>query len=80
MREAAEALRLTAQDLHQLGVADEVIAEPVGGAQRNPTDAIASVGEKVSTLLEELSKSDAKSLRAARRKKYLDMGSKALVA
>lgn len=80
MREAAEALRLTAQDLHQLGVADEVITEPVGGAQRNPTDAIASVGEKVSTLLEELSKSDAKSLRAARRKKYLDMGSKALVA
>jgi acetyl-CoA carboxylase carboxyl transferase subunit alpha len=80
MREAAEALRLTAQDLQELGVADEVIGEPVGGAQRNPTEAIASVGEKVSTLLEELGKSDAKTLRAARRKKFLDMGSKALVA
>ena len=80
MREAAEALRLTAQDLQQLGVADEVITEPVGGAQRNPTEAIASVGEKVESLLKELGKSDAKSLRAARRKKFLDMGSKALVA
>lgn len=80
MREAAEALRLTAQDLQELGVADEVISEPVGGAQRNPTEAIASVGGKVSTLLEELQKSDAKTLRAARRKKFLDMGSKALVA
>ncbi len=80
MREAAEALRLTAQDLQELGVADEVIAEPVGGAQRNPPMAIASVGEKVSTLLEELGKSDAKALRTARRKKFLDMGSKALVA
>lgn len=80
MREAAEALRLTAQDLQQLGVADEVITEPVGGAQRNPAEAIASVGEKVATLLTELGKSDAKSLRATRRKKFLDMGSKALVA
>ena len=80
MREAAEALRLTAQDLQQLGVADEVIAEPVGGAQRDPATAIASVGEKVSTLLEELSKSNAKTLRTGRRQKFLDMGSKALVA
>ena len=80
MREAAEALRLTAQDLQELGVADEVIAEPVGGAQRNPTEAIESVGEKVADLLQELGKSDAKTLRTARRKKFLDMGSKALVA
>ena len=35
MREAAEALRLTAQDLEKLGVADQVIAEPVGGAHRD---------------------------------------------
>lgn len=80
MREAAEALRLTAQDLRELGVADEVIPEPVGGAQRNPSDAIASVGEKVAELLKELGTSDAKTLRTARRKKFLDMGSKALVA
>ena len=80
MREAAEALRLTAQDLQELGVADEVIAEPVGGAQRDPAEAIASVGEKVSALLKDLGKSDAKTLRTARRKKFLDMGNKALVA
>ena len=36
MREAAEALRLTAQDLHQLGVCDHIVKEPLGGAHRDP--------------------------------------------
>ncbi len=80
MREAAEALRLTAQDLQELGVADEVIPEPVGGAQRDPAGTIASVGEKIATLLKDLNKFDAKTLRNARRQKFLDLGSKALVA
>ena len=43
MREAAEALRLTAQDLSQLGVADVVIPEPIGGAQRHREDTINNV-------------------------------------
>lgn len=80
MREAAEALRLTAQDLQKLGVADVVIPEPVGGAQRNPEAAIASVSATIATLLEKLSLSDAKTLRASRRQKFLDLGNKALVA
>ena len=80
MREAAEALRLTAQDLEKLGVADTVIKEPIGGAQRNREAAIKSVGDAIQKLLTELESKPAKSLRDQRRRKYLDMGSKALVA
>ncbi len=80
MREAAEALRLTAQDLHKLGIADQVINEPVGGAQRHPKETIESVGNAIGELLGELDGSNPKALRDARRQKFLDMGSKALVA
>ncbi|QDY69234.1 acetyl-CoA carboxylase carboxyltransferase subunit alpha [Qingshengfaniella alkalisoli] len=80
MREAAEALRLTAQDLHKLGVADVVIPEPKGGAQRAPKDAIDRVGKSIADMLKDLSGKDAAKLTAARRKKYLDMGSKGLDA
>ena len=45
MRDAAEALRLTAQDLKKLGVIDRIIGEPVGGAQRDPAAAIKAVGD-----------------------------------
>ena len=80
MREAAEALRLTAQDLHKLGVADQIISEPVGGAQRNREAAIKAVGEAIQKLLKELESKPRDELRNQRRRKYLDMGSKALVA
>lgn len=80
MREAAEALRLTAQDLEKLGVADQVITEPVGGAQRDRDGAIKSVKSALQKLLAELDGKSGKSLRDLRRKKYLDMGSKTLVA
>src|SRR5210317_54092 len=45
MREAAEALRLTAQDLKKLGVIDRIIPEPMGGAQRDPSTTMESVGK-----------------------------------
>ncbi len=80
MREAAEALRLTAQDLEKLGVTDHIISEPVGGAQRDREGTIASVGKAIEKLLEELDGKSPKALRDARRKRYLEMGSKALVA
>jgi acetyl-CoA carboxylase carboxyl transferase subunit alpha len=51
MREAAEALRLTAQDLHKLGVCDVVIKEPLGGAQRDPEATIAEVGKAIRSML-----------------------------
>lgn len=80
MREAAEALRLTAQDLQKLGVIDRIIPEPEGGAQRDSVAAIKSVGETIGALLTELSEQDRSSLIQNRRKKFLQMGSKGLAA
>ncbi len=80
MREAAEALRLTAQDLHKLGVADLVIKEPAGGAQRDRAGTVKEVGKAIAAMLAQLDGTDGKKLVAGRRKKYLDMGSKGLAA
>ena len=80
MREAAEALRLTAQDLHQLGICDTVVTEPVGGAQRNRDKAIEDVGKSIQNALRVLGEKTPEQLRADRRQKFLNMGNKALVA
>jgi len=80
MREAAEALRLTAQDLHKLGVCDVVIKEPMGGAQRDREAVIAGVGRAISSMLAQLKGAERAKLIAGRRRKYLDMGSKGLAA
>ena len=80
MREAAEALRLTAQNLKELGVIDMIIPEPVGGAQRDPAVAMESVRKEITKMLKSLSEKSRKKLIADRRRKFLDMGSKALVA
>ncbi|MEM9011631.1 MAG: acetyl-CoA carboxylase carboxyltransferase subunit alpha [Pseudomonadota bacterium] len=78
MREAATALRLTAQDLKKLGVVDEIIAEPSGGAQRHPTETIQAVQGVLSAALAELAEVAPEELLKARRKRYLEIGSKAL--
>jgi acetyl-CoA carboxylase carboxyl transferase subunit alpha len=80
MRDAAAALRLTAQDLKALGVIDRIVLEPRGGAQRDRTETIARVGAAIATMLGEVEGKKPETLRRARRRKYLDMGSKALVA
>jgi len=80
MREAAEALRLTAQDLQKLGVCDLIISEPKGGAQRARDEVIKKVGTQLSKMLKDLSKLDSAALIKARRKKYLDLGKKGLAA
>ncbi len=80
MKEAAEALRLTAQDLLTLGVADLVVPEPLGGAQRNRAETITRVGAALADLLGQLDGKKPGELRKSRRRKYLDMGSKSLVA
>ena len=80
MREAAEALRLTAQDLKNLGVADVIIPEPMGGAQRDKVEAMENVRIEITKMLKSLNGKPRKKLIADRRKKFLDMGSKALVA
>ena len=80
MREAAEALRLTAQDLHRLGVADMIISEPVGGAQRNREATIEAVGRSIEQMLKGLMKKSPEQLLKERRQKYLQMGARGLAA
>ena len=80
MREAAEALRLTAQDLKKLGVIDRVINEPLGGAHRDKAATIAAVGKAVADMLREMDGKEPKALIADRRQKFLDMGATGLAA
>ncbi len=80
MREAAEALRLTAQDLRKLGVIDRIIPEPLGGAQRDPQVMIRAVGAAIADMLKGLEGHDAATLRAERRQKFLEMGAHGLAA
>ncbi len=78
MREAAEALRLTAQDLKQLGVTDRIIPEPLGGAHRDWPATIEAVSSEIASMLKELGGQDAKALIKDRRQRFLDLGSKGL--
>ena len=80
MREAAEALRLTAQDLLKLGVIDRIVSEPTGGAQRNRAATVEAVGKAIAAMLKELSGKPAEALLQDRRGKFLNMGSKGLAA
>ena len=80
MREAAEALRLTAQDLEQLGVADRVIPEPMGGAHRDIPATYSVVRAAITEMLNEMKGKDAEALIKDRRQRFLDLGSKGLAA
>jgi len=75
---AAEALRLTAQDLQALGVIDEIVPEPLGGAHRAPKEAIAAVGAAIESSLKNLVGTEGGVLRARRRERFLEMGKKSL--
>ena len=78
MREAAEALRLTAQDLAKLGVNDQIIAEPLGGAHRDCDVTFEAVRTAIADMLTELLPKTRKQLVTERRRKYLKMGSTGL--
>ena len=80
MREAAEALRLTAQDLKKLGVTDLNVPETLGGAHRDRTVTIRSVGIAISEMLVELQGKDGEALIKDRRRKFLELGQKGLAA
>jgi acetyl-CoA carboxylase carboxyl transferase subunit alpha len=71
---AAEALKLTAEDLLRLNLVDRIVAEPLGGAQRDKLTTIDAVGLAVQEALTELNNSDGATLRAKRREKFLSMG------
>jgi len=75
-QEAAEALRLTAQDLLRLGVIDHIVPEPLGGAHRLPREAIAALGESLAEALSTLLARGGNDLRDERRRKFLAIGSK----
>ena len=75
---AAEALRLTAEDLKRLKIVDDIVPEPLGGAHRDPDATIQAVGDAVSMALEALLPLDGATLRARRREKFLDMGHEAI--
>ena len=73
-QDAAAALKLTAQDLLELGVIDTVVAEPMGGAHREPDQIIAGLADAVDAALAGLLNEDGGVLKARRRDKYLAMG------
>ncbi len=73
-KDAAQAMRITAQDLKELNVIEEIVPEPVGGAHRQPEIAIASVGAAVAEALDELAPLDAAALRKQRRERYYAIG------
>ena len=74
VKEATEALHLTAQDLRKFGVIDEIIAEPLGGAHRNPQAVIERVGDSIFKHLKELLPLSGEELKKRRTEKFLKMG------
>src|SRR5215471_4216681 len=77
-QDAAEALRLTAQDLQKLGVVDAVVPEPIGGAHRHRDDTIRALGAALDEALTPLLALDGPALVAQRRQKFLEMGKRGL--
>jgi acetyl-CoA carboxylase carboxyl transferase subunit alpha len=73
-KDAAAALKITAQDLKKLGVIDEIISEPQGGAHRQPTKAIAGVSEAVERTFKSFGGVSAEVLRTQRREKFMGIG------
>ncbi|VVT10414.1 acetyl-CoA carboxylase, carboxytransferase, alpha subunit [Sphingomonas sp. EC-HK361] len=72
--DAAEAMKVTAQDLKALGVIDAIVPEPLGGAHRDPAAAIGALGDAIMAQLDSLSGMDQAALKADRRTKFLTMG------
>lgn len=79
-RQAAEALRLTAQDAKKLGIIDDIIEEPLGGAHRYPDKAIQAVGDHIEKALYLLLNDDLVGLHARRQQKFMTIGEEASLA
>ncbi len=73
-QEAAEAMKISAADLLELGVIDEVIEEPEGGAHADPEAACRMVGSRIATHLEELAAMDADELVGQRQRRFRELG------
>ena len=77
-QEAAEALRMTAKDLLKLGVIDEIVSEPLGGAHRDPAAALTALSDAVAGALDTYGDRPAEMLRADRRRKFISLGGRSL--
>jgi acetyl-CoA carboxylase carboxyl transferase subunit alpha len=73
-QEAATNMKITAEDMMHFGVIDQVVAEPPGGAHRDPATAIAATGDAIAAVLGELSGLDRETVRRQRREKFLAIG------
>ncbi|RAH99260.1 acetyl-CoA carboxylase carboxyl transferase subunit alpha [Acuticoccus sediminis] len=73
-QDAAANMKITAQDLLRLGVIDDIIEEPVGGAHRDRNVAIDRVGEKIASALRELRQEDGAALKSMRAQRFLNIG------
>ncbi len=73
-KDAAINMKITAQDLSEFGVIDDIVPEPLGGAHRDPKRMIADLGDALSSALSEFDGLTGDEIRAARRRKYLDIG------
>ena len=73
-QEAAQNMKITADDLLRFGVIDSIVREPVGGAHRDPAAAIEATGEAIAAAFEELRQLDREAVRRQRREKFLAIG------
>ena len=70
-KEAAKALKLTAEDLKKLNIIDEIIQEPLGGAHRDYDKSLSLLGDSIELQLNELLKIDPQELKIIKQNKYL---------
>jgi acetyl-CoA carboxylase carboxyl transferase subunit alpha len=75
-QEAANSMKITAQDMLRFGVIDAILKEPVGGAHRDPAAMISETGEAIGRAFDELRGLDGEAIRKQRRQKFLDIGRK----
>jgi len=73
-KDAATNMKITAQDLRDFGVIDDIVPEPLGGAHRDPARVISDLGEAMASALSEFDGMSGDEIRAARRRKYLAIG------
>jgi acetyl-CoA carboxylase carboxyl transferase subunit alpha len=73
-QDAATGMKITAEDMVRFGVIDRIVAEPPGGAHRDPAAAIASTGQAIANALAELAGLDRETVRRQRREKFLGIG------
>lgn len=73
-KDAAAAMKITAQDLYALGAIDDIIVEPIGGAHREPGAAVATVGAAVAEVLDTFSLLSPQEIRAHRRDRFMAIG------